>query len=137
MNTPSSRSLKRIASVLIPMTVLLVPLAFSQAEDNALSPNQRATILRLQSLVIQRCCVQKPAAARIKADIARMVKEGKSDREILARYRDLIGAPPAVETVRLLLLPVGGALLVIASIGAKLVFRSWRRNRAARCLSVL
>lgn len=132
MSTPSASvgPLKRRANLLIPITILV---HFAFAQDNAPSPHQQAAIGRLQSLVIQRCCLQKPAAARIKAEIARMVKEGKSDREILAQYRDLIGPPRSAEEAKwLLVLPAGVALLTMISIGTKLFFRFWSRNRAAR-----
>jgi cytochrome c-type biogenesis protein CcmH/NrfF len=135
MNITSTRSSK--PSGLIPIAVLMVQLAFAQTLQNTLTLSQQATVQRLHSFVIQRCCVQKPAAVRIKTEIARMVKEGRSDQEILARYRALIGVPQAAETARLMLLPVGGALVAIASVGAKVIFRSWRRNRAARRLSAL
>lgn len=70
----------------------------------ALSGEQRARIESLESSLLAPCCYSEPVsrhrsdvAVQMKAEIAELVAEGKTDREILDLYKQRYGARVLME----------------------------------------
>ena len=80
----------------------LLSLAFGQSAD--LTDDQRKSIEKLENSLLAPCCYSDPVASHrseialaMKAEIARLVAEGKSDREILDLYKGRYGLRVLVE----------------------------------------
>ncbi len=117
---------------LLAMAAMLAAACFGSADSG-----QQARILKLQKSLLAPCCWAEPVATHnsevastMRADIARMVGEGRTDREILDLYKQRYGARVLVE-------PEGSefwlmnAVPVVAALGGLglvvLILRRWLR----------
>ncbi len=114
------------------LTFLLFALFLSAGSGP--TPDQQARIERLEHKLLAPCCYQEPlathrsdTASEMRAELAQMVAQGKSDREILDFYKQRYGTRVLVE-------PEGGswwvmnAAPVVVSIGGLLfVLRLMRK----------
>jgi cytochrome c-type biogenesis protein CcmH/NrfF len=85
------------------LAALVVTLAGTTARAQSPAADQ-ARVLRLQKAVLAPCCWNESVATHrsevslsMRAEIARMVSEGKSDQEILDHYKQQYGARILVE----------------------------------------
>ena len=102
---------------------------------------QQARILRLQKSLLAPCCWNEPVATHrsevslaMRAEIARMVAEGKTDQQILDYYKQQYGARILVEPEGskwwwMHLTPV--AVIVLAILGGVLFIRRLRQPPCA------
>ena len=125
------------------MTFRLLPAAllFTVAALGQLTGDQPARVEKLENTLLAPCCYTEPVAQhrsevslRMKAEIRRMVAEGKSDREILDHYKAEYGLRVLVEPeggrrVWIHLVPV--VAIVLGLLVAVAVIRRWRRPMPA------
>jgi cytochrome c-type biogenesis protein CcmH len=85
------------------LAALVVTLAGTTARAQSPAADQ-ARVLRLQKAVLAPCCWNESVATHrsevslsMRAEIARMVSEGKADQEILDHYKQQYGARILVE----------------------------------------
>lgn len=83
---------------------LIVFLALAVGKSADLSADQQRRIEKLENSLLAPCCWSEPIATHrsevalaMKAEIAKLVAEGKSDREILDLYKDRYGLRILVE----------------------------------------
>ncbi len=112
--------------------------AFALAETAA---QQQARIDRLERSVLAPCCYTQPVsqhqseiAVKMRLEIAKWVREGRADREILDVYVQQYGSrilvdPNSIPKGWTILVP--WALVILGSIGAGLLLLRWRSRRTA------
>ena len=119
------------------MTFRLLPAAllFTVAALGQLTDEQLARVEKLENTLLAPCCYSEPVAQhrsevslRMKAEIRRMVADGKSDREILDHYKAEYGLRVLVEPegsrrVWIHLVPV--VAIVLGLLVALWVIRRW------------
>jgi cytochrome c-type biogenesis protein CcmH len=83
---------------------LIVLLALATGYVAGQSPEQKSRIAKLESSLLAPCCYSEPVATHrsevslaMRAEIEKMVAEGKSDREILDLYKARYGLRILVE----------------------------------------
>lgn len=82
--------------------ILAAGLALAAVLLSAQTPEER--IRHLEQILLAPCCYSEPVAVHrsetateMRVEIARFVKEGKSDREIIDHYKQLYGARVLIE----------------------------------------
>ncbi len=118
--------------------LLTAILALAASAAGQLSEPERARASALQKRLLAPCCWNEPVATHrsevaleMRAEINRLVAEGKSDREILDLYKSRYG-------LRILVEPEGQrsfwihlappAVLLAGGVWVMLVIRRWRRR---------
>ena len=119
----------------------LMGVAAAQSVGNTLSPAEAALARSIENNLIAPCCWVQPVSEHpsevsdvIRAEVRRMVAEGKSRNEILdyyvAKYGERILAAPRAGGINVLAYTAPFAALIIGGCGI-LFFRGKRRARAA------
>jgi cytochrome c-type biogenesis protein CcmH len=130
------------AIVFVLSTVTLVPSSWGRVDPTALESEAK----QIETLLIAPCCWRQPIsdhqseiATEMKAEIRRMLEEGKSRQDILDSYVNQYGArilsiPPQQGFNRMsFLMPMFFAVLGLAVVGGLL--RKWRRQPTERASS--
>jgi cytochrome c-type biogenesis protein CcmH/NrfF len=103
------------------------------------APQEQARIERLEKAVLAPCCYtqtvalhQSEIAVKMRLEIAKWVKEGKTDDEILATYAKLYGDKVLVDPNTLprgWMLWVPWAIVGLATLGSGWIVWRWRARR--------